>query len=295
MRIFMTGSTGFVGSEILKRLVQAGHRVRCLVRKGSERKLASGGVEPVFGDVLDTADWIDVLDGCDAVIHLVGILREFPARQITFERLHVQATKNVVEAVQAHGIRRYLHMSALGARPDAVTGYHRTKWKAEEMVRESGLDYTIFRPSVIFGPRDRFVNLLADMMKKAPFMPVFGDGLYKLQPVAVEDVAEGYVKALAMPLAVGKAYEVGGLEQLTYIDILHAIADAIHKKLHIVHVPMGLMQNVASLMEWLPFFPITRDQLVMLEEENVCNERPFVEEFGIEPLHFKEGIARYLS
>lgn len=297
MRIFITGSTGFVGSEILKRLVQSGHQVRCLVRKGSEQKLATsgGGVEPIHGDVLETADWIDALDGCDAVIHLVGILREFSARQITFERLHVQATKNVVEAVQAHGIKRYLHMSALGARSDAVTGYHRTKFSAEEMVRASGLDYTIFRPSVIFGPKDKFVNLLADMMKKAPFMPVFGDGLYRLQPVAVESVAEGYVKALAMPQTVGKAYEVGGPDQLTYIEILQAIADAIRKKLHIVHVPMGLMQNIASLMGWLPFFPITRDQLIMLQEGNVCNERPFMEEFEIEPLRFKEGIARYLS
>ncbi|RMF73352.1 MAG: NAD-dependent epimerase/dehydratase family protein, partial [Alphaproteobacteria bacterium] len=147
MRVFVTGGTGFVGRELVNQLLAAEHEVICLARPGSEGKLARHDrlrIQP--GDAVSGDGLAQGMAGCDAVIHLIGIIRAFPARGITFDKLHVQATERVVAACRKNGIRRYLHMSANGTRPDAVSPYHQTKWRAEERVRQSELDWTIFRP-----------------------------------------------------------------------------------------------------------------------------------------------------
>ncbi len=146
---------------------------------------------------------------CDAAIHLVGIIEEKPSKDITFEKMHVDATRRVLDAAKAVGVERYVHMSALGTRPDAVSDYHKTKWHAEELVRASGLTYTIFRPSMIHGPRGEFMKQAASWAKgkAAPFvfMPYFGfgplgtGGSGKVQPVYVKDVAKVFVDALTNP------------------------------------------------------------------------------------------------
>ena len=177
MKIFIAGGTGFVGGHLVRALLKNGHSVRTLVHG---RSTNSGEVEQIAGDVTRFETLEQGLSGCDAVINLVGIIREFPSRGITFERLHVQATANLLAAAASNGIRRYLQMSALGSRPAAVSGYHQTKWRAEELVRGSGLDWTIFRPSLIFGPHDAFINMLAVQLRLAPIMPVIGSGSYRL-------------------------------------------------------------------------------------------------------------------
>ncbi len=211
MRVFITGGTGFVGSEVVRQLLAAGHTARCLVREGSEGKLPiREGVEIHFGDVLDPASLEKGVAGCQAVIHLVGIIREFPARGITFERLHHLATANMVAAATAGGVKRYLQMSANGTRKDAASPYHRSKWDAEQAVRTSTLDWTIFRPSLIYGRGDAFVSMLAGLVRKLPVVPVLGDGRYRMSPVAVEDVAAGFVGALERPETAGQAYHCCG-------------------------------------------------------------------------------------
>ena len=151
MQVLVTGASGFVGNEVVKDLLARGHEVKPLVRKGSEKKLKERHkVEVVLGDCLHPEVLHQAASGCDAVIHLVGIIREFPGKGVTFERVHVQATRNVVDATKAAGARRYLHMSALGARPQPADPYHVTNFQADEYVINSGLAYTIFRPSVIF-------------------------------------------------------------------------------------------------------------------------------------------------
>ena len=160
MKIFLTGSTGFVGKRILRDLLENNYQVRCLVRKGSEQKishyknpvLVKTGIDIVNGDITDAASLDGKLVGCDAVINLVGIIREFSGKGITFEKLHYEGTANLVKAARLQKVRRFIQMSALGARPDGKTQYQQTKYRAEECVRTSGLDYTIFRPSIIFGP-----------------------------------------------------------------------------------------------------------------------------------------------
>ena len=197
MRVFVSGGTGFVGEQLCRALLAEGHQVRLLVHGRSA--LAETGIEAVQGDVTEPAGWQGAAAGCDAAINLVGIIREFPARGVTFDRLHVGATSHMLAEASRSGIRRYLQMSAQGTRPAAVADYHRTKFQAEELVRGSGLDWTIFRPSLIFGAKDAFVNMLAGYIRSFGAVPVIGDGSYRLQPIAATDVARCFALALAMP------------------------------------------------------------------------------------------------
>lgn len=296
MKIFVTGATGFVGNAIVRQLLAAGHTPRCLVRRGSEDKLAQPGVEFHPGDALDPATLAGALAGCAAVMHLVGIIREIPQRQVTFQRLHVEATANVLAAAQAQGVRRYLHMSANGARAAAPTPYQRSKWQAEELVRASGLDWTIFRPSVIYGRGDGFVSLLARIVRCAPLVPVFGDGRYLLSPVAVEDVAAGFVAALSKPATIGQSFACGGPEAISYDRLLDLIGAALDRPSVLkLHQPLLLMRPLVAVGEYLPGFPITADQLTMLLEGNSCDPQPWAAACGLTLTPFASGLSRMLA
>lgn len=297
MRVFVTGGTGFVGRNMIKQLLAAGHTVVALVRPGSENKLsAAAEVEIHPGDVNDTDCLANGLSDCDAVIHLVGIIREYPSRNITFDRLHVKATRNMINAATLTGVRRYLQMSANGVRPDAETAYHQTKWQAEQLVRASELDWTIFRPSLIFGPDGEFVEMLAELIRKLPVVPVVGDGKYRMQPVAVEQVAETFVKALDLDEAIGRSYDLGGAHSYTYDQVLDLTGAALGKqKVAKLHQPVALVKPMIHLLEGFSKFPITNDQLIMLLEGNECDPKPWADSFGIEPIAYADGIAACFS
>ncbi|MDI6789987.1 MAG: complex I NDUFA9 subunit family protein [Thermodesulfobacteriota bacterium] len=296
MKVFVTGGTGFVGNHLVNALLDDGYQVRCLVRPGSEKKLARRHDVDIWpGDIFDGQDRLaDGMEDCQAVIHLIGIIREFPRKGITFERLHYQAAVQVVNAAQAAGIKRYIHMSSLGTRPNARSRYHQTKYKAEEYVRRSGLDFTIFQPSVIFGPRDNFVNLFREMILKSPFIPVVGDGSYALQPVDVRTVARAFTLSLKEEKTIGRVFQLSGRDRFTFNDILDIIARALEKKIIKAHIPVGLIRIMAYFLEGLPGFPLARDQIVMLLEGNIGSETSFYEEFGIAPTPFEAGIKEYI-
>lgn len=297
MKVFLTGATGFVGQEVLKQLVAEKISVRCLVRPGSESSLPElPGVEIHRGDATIPDSFAGSLKGCQAIINLIGIIREFPGRGITFQKMHVEATSNLVAAAQEQGVKRFIQMSANGTRPDGVTPYHQTKWQAEETIRNSALDWTIFRPSLIYGPHDLFVNMLAGMMRKLPMMPVMGNGKYQLQPVSVEDVARGFVLSLSKTDSIGQVYHCGGPKRLSYNQVLDSIGKALGKaSVFKIHQPLLLMRPIISMMEGFSFFPITKGQLQMLLEENCCDPEPWQQMFGIEQVAFEDGIAGYLK
>lgn len=293
MRIFIAGGTGFVGAHLVEALREKGHELRLLVHRRSPGSTA--GIDQIEGDVTNLESFQQAASGCDAVINLVGIIREFPARGITFERLHVRATANMLAATRTAGIRRYLQMSALGTRPDAVSRYHQTKFRAEELVRSSGLDASILRPSLIYGPGDSFVNMLAGQLRLIPVMPVIGSGRYRLQPIHVDDVARCFALALEMPETIGHCYELCGNNRLSYVELVDAVASAMGKPAPFkVRMPLGLMKMTIPVMQRVPRFPITMDQLQMLIEENICDGR-WKQVFRFEPLDFQNGIQAYLT
>lgn len=293
MNIFIAGGTGFVGGHLTTELLQRGHQLTLLSH--SRSGAVTSNVTLVKGDVADPATYKAAMKECDAVINLVGIIREFPVKGITFERLHVEAAASIISAAQHAGVLRYLQMSALGTRLDAVSGYHRSKWRAEELVRGSGLAWTIFRPSLIFGPKDAFVNMLAANLRLAPIMPTMGDGNYRLQPIHGTDVARCFADALEMPETAGQTYQLCGEDRLTYRELLDAIAEAMGKRHPFKPaLPLSIMKPIIKTLQGISAFPITMDQLQMLLEENICNG-DWRKAFPFEPIKFREGIREYLT
>jgi len=296
MRVFLTGGTGYVGSRILQDLLSTGHEVSALVRPGSESKLPvnSDEITVVHGDILDKSSFSEALSQCDAAIHLIGIIREFPGKGITFEKFHVQATQNVLDAARENNIGRYVHMSALGARIDSPSGYFATKARAQELVVSSGLDYTIFKPSIIYGENDDFINYFAGIIKTFHVIPIIGKGTYRMQPISVKDVSQLFTQALTNSSAIGKTYEVAGPDRYEYKEMMQIVKSAIGTWAIPVHTPRAIMSPMAKLFQHLRFFPVTNDQIIMLYDENITDDTRIFEDFDIEPTPFREGIEAYL-
>jgi len=292
MQVFVTGGTGFVGNTVIGQLLAAGHSVHCLVRPGSEDKLPrKKDVIVHFGDVTDMASLKKGVSGCDAIIHLVGIIRESPGQNITFQNLHVRATKNILTAAAGQEIKRYLHMSANGTRANASSAYHQTKWQAEEAVRTSKLDWTIFRPSLIYGQDSEFVVMMRDLISKLPVVPVIGDGQYRMQPVSVDQVAQSFVRALGKKETIGETYHLGGRHDYSYDELIDIFGQALGKKsVRKLHHPLMLMKPAIKLLQSIPQFPISSDQLAMLLEGNSCDPANWAKTFDIDPADFAAEI-----
>lgn len=271
--------------------------MRCLVRPGSERALKGfASIDRVPGDLMAPDGLGPSVEGCGAIVHLVGIIRERPARGVTFERLHVDATRNVLELARKAGVPRYVHMSALGTRPGARARCHRTKWAAEQAVRASGLDWTIFRPSIIFGHGDAFVSVLARVIRRLPVVPVLGHGRYRIQPIPVEQVAEGFARAIRTPASSRATYEVAGPVPYAFVDVLDEIARALGRpRARTMHVPLAPIRLATTLFERLPFYPLSSDQLTMLEEESVGDPGRFFGDFGLPPEPLPVGLRRMFA
>jgi NADH dehydrogenase len=292
--VLVTGGTGFVGTHVCRALIARGFLPRLLVRVGSELRIPEdvrNACRVTLGDVTDREAVEYAAQGTMAIVHLVGIIREFPGQGVTFERLHVGATRNAVDAARRWEISRFVHMSALGARPGGPTGYFESKGRAEEYVRRSGLSWTIFRPSVIFGPGDQFLNELAAILRKAPFVPVPGDGSYRLQPVFIGDVAKGFTDALLSPGMEGRVFEAGGPERFSYNELLDKVAESIGRRARKVHVPFPILRPVVRRLQRLKKFPLTTDQLEMLLAESICDPEPFFSAFGFTPLSLSDYLA----
>jgi NADH dehydrogenase len=305
-RVFVTGATGFVGSAVLDELMKRGFEVNALVRSGNALA-ARPSVQPIVGDLFDPGALDRGMKDCQAVIHLVGIIMEKPSKGITFERIHVEGTHAVVDAAARNGINRYIHMSALGARANAASHYHRTKYAAEQYVRASSLQWTILRPSLIHGPKGDFMRqeaLWARSRAPAPlfFMPVmpyFGAGLLgqggagKLQPVFVEDVARAFADCLLNEKTIGQTYLLGGNEQVTWPQLHEAVATRVVKKRRLVMpIPVWAGKLYAAV-GIAPLLGFNRDQIVMSQEDNTCDLTKFIADFGWEPRGFVQTLDEY--
>lgn len=304
MRVFLTGGSGYVGSYVLRELLEAGHTARCLVR-GSADDLAvsADAIEPVVGDLTKPGALNGAMTDCDAVIHLVGIIEESPRRGATFDRIHVDGTRHVVEAAQTAGVERFLHMSANGARPnEKATDYHATKWKAEQIVEDADFEHrTTFRPSTLFGTPDpgrpEFSSrLLNDLVRPFPVLPVFGDGTYEMQPVHVTEVAAAFVQALTRDAAEGQTYVAAGPERIPYAEVLDRIArGAGLEPKPKVYVPFFLARLGVYTAGRLGLLPISPGQFEMLIEGNTGDETAFYRDFELSPTPFTPENLQYLA
>jgi len=293
-KVLLTGGAGFVGGHLVRRLLAQGTPLRLLARRPAKVPQHLPAAEVVQGDINDPRSLAAAMEGAAAVVHLVGIIRE--RRGAGFHKVHVQGTENVLRACRRAGVARLLHMSALGARPDARACYHRTKWAAEEAVRASGLDYTIFRPSVIFGSGDEFVNRLVRLVRRAPLIPVIGDGLRLLQPIWVEDVVSCFVQSLSKRETIGESYDLGGPETLGLLEIVEMIRDQLHLSKPILHFPVWLVRPQAWVMQrLLPNPPLTTEQLTMLQEDNVCDLRSVEDTFQLTWKRLETYLEELLS
>ncbi|MBI4008052.1 MAG: complex I NDUFA9 subunit family protein [Planctomycetes bacterium] len=297
--ILVTGGTGFVGRNMVRKLLQENQKVRCLVRKTSNLSIFDGlELEYSEGDITQPQTLPKAMEGIDTVINLVGIIRE--GKNVTFEKIHAEGTANVVDAAKKGGIKKFVQMSALGTGAQAVSRYHKTKWQGEEAVRASGLEYVIFRPSIICGADDKFVNMFARMIRQTfltRMMPVIGSGKYKMQPIYVGDVAHCFVTAACRgEKQFATTYELGGPEQLTFNEILNTIMRVMGKRRIKVHLPLWVGKILAFFMEkLLSAPPLTREQLTMLQIDNICDITAMKSDFDFEPMRFEDAIRTYLS
>ena len=288
--ILVTGATGFVGRRMARALAIRGKRVRALARRtGREHLFSDDGVEIRYGDVTDLGSLQGAMEGVNGVVHLVAVIRE--RGQSTFERVNHQGTRNVAQAAREAGARCLVYLSGIGAADDQRFPFLRSKWRAEEAVRESGVPYTILRGSILYGEGDEFINMLAGVIRTFPIVPVAGDGRARFQPIAVEEVAECIALAVDREELRGQAIEVGGPEQLNYDRIVDIIAGTYRLRRLKAHLPLALMRRMVWLMErTLPHPPATLHQLSMLALDNVAQIDTVARVFGFQPRPLEGNI-----
>lgn len=302
MKVLVTGGTGFVGTHLVNALLRRGHVVAVLARDPSRaRNRYNRPVEAVDGNVLDPSSLSAACRGREAVVHLVGIIHE--SGDQTFDRMHRVAVENVVAGALEAGIRRFLHMSAMGTSEDSPSEYGRTKAAGEKAVRQSRLDWTIFRPSIIFGPGDGFVSLLAPLVRGNPlFIPVIGPGTTRFMPVSVYDVARVFADALEKTETTTRVFEVGGPQTFTLNELYREIAIAVGRpRKPLLHFPLWWGRFLAGRFEWLARKgwisapPLTRDQLRSLSRDNAADISETLAVFDGSWREFRAGIQEYLS
>jgi NADH dehydrogenase len=268
MKVLLLGGTGFIGTELAHELVDRGHEVRVLSRSPEDEDLPSA-VETVTGDVTAYDSIESAFEGQDAAVFLVALEPLFTPSggEKMHEKVHLGGTKNAVRAAEEHGVERFVQMSALGADPDGATHYIRSKGQAEDVVRESDLDWTIFRPSIVYGDGSGFLRFTG--LLTTPFVTAFpGGGSIPFQPIWVGDLAPMMADALEDEKHVGQAYDVGGPEVLTLADVARAIERSKGRSLAVLPIPMPLVKIGATVTGALPLIPFGPDQYRSLQFDN---------------------------
>ena len=303
--VALTGGTGFVGRHVLSALLEANIRVRALVRDPGRLSVKDARVEAVAGSLSDDASLARLMEGATAIIHLVGIIMEVSTRGQTFERVHVEGTKNLIAAARRASITRLVHMSALGSRPDAVSDYHRTKWAAEQAVRDADMTFTIFRPSIIHGPDGEFMQMIKQFACRRlagvlPWMPYFGGGLLgkrgagRLQPVWVDDVARCFALALTNTASENEIYPMGGPDVYAWPQLFEVCKRHLPRA-RPANRPKAVPVWYAKLIAGKPGVPFNRDQVIMSQEDSICQIAKVQEDFGVQLAPFEETFAEYAS
>jgi NADH dehydrogenase len=287
--ILVTGGTGFIGRHLVARLAESGEKVR-VASRGSRKAALPDGVEQAQADVVTGEGLAEAMAGVEKVAHLVAIIIEKDAQK--FDAVIRGGTEGVVREAERAGVKKLVYVSAIGAAPDPKFPYWRAKWEAEQIVAGSGLNYTILRPSLVFGPEDDFFNRLADMVRRSPLLPIAGNGKTRFQPIGVDDLAACIAACLGEGTHDRQTVEVGGPEQFTYNELIDVISAALGKRRPRVHVPLWLMRPGARVLQsFLSNPPVTTDQLAMLSKDNVTELDAVPRQFGFTPGRLADGLA----
>ena len=297
-RVTVFGGSGFLGRYVVERLADLDMTVQVAVRDPEAAKYLRtlgqvGQVTPFACDVTDAAAVARAVEGADAVVNLVGILAE-RGRQ-TFKALHADAPAAIAIAAASAGVKSLVHVSAIGAAPNALSDYARSKAAGEAALRSGFPDAVIVRPSIVFGPEDGFFNLFAGLARVAPALPLFGGGETRFQPVYVADVADAIVAALSAPSARGQTYELGGPEVCTFAELMTRMLDEIRRRRLLVPLPFFVGDVIATVTGILPVSPVTRDQLRSLRSDNVVSaDAATLADLGIAPTAMDAILSTYL-
>lgn len=291
--VCLLGGSGFVGRHVCHALAAEGYRVRVATRdreRAKEQLILLPTVDVAAVDIHDPAALSAFVRGSDAAINLVGVLHDGRGNR-SFQAAHVELARNVVAACRGQGVRRLLHMSALAAARDGPSRYLRTKGEAEALVRESGLAWTIYRPSVVFGPGDSFLNLFAKVLRFSPVVALACPGA-RFQPVYVEDVAAAFVKGLADLDSAGKSYDLCGPRVYALRELVEYVGTVTGRRRPVVGLGDRLSYLQAFAMELLPVKLMTRDNYYSMKVENICRcEFPF----GMTPTALEAVAPSYLG
>jgi uncharacterized protein YbjT (DUF2867 family) len=293
VRILVTGGTGFVGPKVVHALRAEQRDVRALVRRRERgAQLASWGAELAVGDVTDPAAVRAAMTGCTHVVHLVAILRGRPQ---DFRRTMVDGFRNVLDAARDEGVERVVLMSALGTgepTQDAVP-YFAAKWQMERDLRDAGLPHVIFRPSFVFGRGGGALRTFVLQVKLSPVVPVIGEGLQRSQPIWIDDVAAYFARAIELPEALNRTFEIGGPDIVDWNELYRRIARVLGKRRRLVHLPVGVVRAGARLTERIPGAPLSVDQLAMLQgPDNVVSDASAAETFMLPLVPLDEQLRR---
>lgn len=298
--ILVTGANGFVGSHVVPALADAGHHVLALVRDDDgaaqvTRRLAPGqrsAVEIRRGDITRPETLPVALGGADAVVHLAALPRDWDGGA-SLRLVNTEGTRNVLKAATDAGVRRFVHLGAMGVVDDPTLHYASSKVKAMALVRESGLDWTILKPSLLFGPRDGFFNILAGLVRMSPgIVPITGSGGARFQPLAIGDLARVVVVALGDDGTVGREYDLGGPRIWTYREIVEEVLRGMGKRRLLVPMPVAVIRLVAGAAERVRLpFPVATDQLRQLRFDNTGPLDSVRPAFGFEPTPMEGGLT----
>ena len=290
----LTGGTGFVGGHVVRALRDAGEKVRCLVRDpGRASELERLGCELVQGDMTEPDTLRGAVDGVESVVHLVAIRQ---GKRSQFEAVMSRGTRALLDAARDAGVRRFVHMSALGTTEETkdIVPYYRAKWDMEQAVQASGLPYVIFRPSFVFAPDGGILPTFRKLAKLTPVTPIAGSGEQRLQPIWAEDLAACFVRALDDDGVTNRTLELGGPDVVSWNTLWERLKRALGVRRPSLHVPMALMRANALVTERLPGnIPLTRDLLKMMEVgDNVVTGDDGARALGVSLLPLDEQLRR---
>ena len=274
----------------MRELLERGHEVRCLVHTpGRERMFPHRDVEVQYGSISDPTALKNAFYDAESVIHLVGVIR--PTRLNSFDAVHREGTANVLAAAKQAGANHFLHVSVIGAANDQTYSYLYSKWLGEQEVVKSGMHFTIFRPSMLFGEGDEFLNPLAGIIRLFPIVPVIGSGKNRLHPLAADDLARCIAITLGREDLKGRTIDLGGAERLSYNELVTEVAKAMGKRRLRFHLPVWLMRSVAAVSQGImPRQPITTDQIKMLSIRSVAEMGEVERVFGFTPQSLEGNI-----